>query len=228
MGRDGPGQAVPLDEVPPAPTDDTLSDADAAGRAATLTLGGSRAALAVLVALRQAATALALVEPDRARSLLFRARAAPWLPELRIRVDRRFGRTESLDAGATPLPLDSGAPVGLATIDDVRYELRATWDLARLVFNPDEVQASSQALRMADVRREVEGLVIKLFMERLRLLGSRRKGAQDVPKDPLAAKELRRLEIEAELDALTGGLFSRLTRDPMEVMVPSDERSPPR
>jgi len=183
---------------------------------------------AFLAALRQAATTWAFAEPERARSLLFRARAAPWLPELRVRIDRRFGRTESLDAGATTLPSDTTTPVGLDTIDDVRYELRATWDLARLVFNPDEVQASSQALRMADVRREIESLVIKLFMERLRLLRTHRLGAPDVSRDVAPAKELRRLEIEAELDALTGGLFSRLTGDPMEVMVPSDERSPSR
>jgi len=219
--------ATPDDARAPRPGEETKEDDDTSHETA-LSPAGSRATLAVLVALRRAASDLALVEPERARSLLFRARAAPWLPELRIRVDRRFGRTESLDAGATALPLDSGAPVGLDTIDDVRYELRATWDLARLVFNPDEVQAASQALRMADVRRELENLVVKLFVERLRLLGPRRKGAPDLPRDLTPTKELRRLEVEAELDALTGGLFSRLTRDPMEVMVPSDERSPSR
>jgi len=197
----------------------------------------------LLAALRQAATTWAFAEPERARSLLFRARAAPWLPELRVRVDRRFGRSESLDAGTTTLPSDTTTPVGLDTVDDVRYEVRATWDLGRLVFNPDEIQAQNEALRMADVRREVEGLVVKLFFEWQRLLvgnatpktgaGSAAPGAtgaatgvtptasetDDPPPRPAArqAKELRRLEIEAELDALTQGLFSRLTRNPMEL-----------
>lgn len=196
-----------------------------------------------LAALRQAATTWAFAEPERARSLLFRARAAPWLPELRIRIDRRFGRTESLDAGATTLPSDTTTPVGLDTVDDVRYEVRATWDLGRLVFNPDELQAQNQALRMADVRREVEGLVVKLFFEWQRSFGTNAApknaagntspaaggtpsgvipsaGETDDPpprSSARQAKELRRLEIEAELDALTQGLFSRLTRNPMEL-----------
>jgi len=197
---------------------------------------------AFLAALRQAATTWAFAEPERARSLLFRARAAPWLPELRVRIDRRFGRTESLDAGATTLPSDTTTPVGLDTIDDVRYELRATWDLGRLVFNPDEIQAQNQALRMADVRREVEGLVVKLFFEWQRSFTSNAApknatanappgsgtpssvipsaGETDEPPPRSAArqaKDLRRLEIEAELDALTQGLFSRLMRNPMEL-----------
>src|SRR5690349_13250772 len=61
-------------------------------------------------ALRAAASALALTEPDRAHSLVVRARLAGWLPEVRGRVDRHFARSESVDLGssaATPL-----APVG--------------------------------------------------------------------------------------------------------------------
>jgi len=42
-------------------------------------------------------------EPARARSLLARARRAGWLPELRIRVDRRYDRNESLDFGRAPV-----------------------------------------------------------------------------------------------------------------------------
>src|SRR5581483_2300844 len=93
--------------------------------------------------LRAAATALALAEPDRARSLVQRARLAAWLPEVRFRVDRRFGRSESLDV--SPAPLADAPPVSLDTVDEVRYEARATWDLSRLVFNPDELAAHAEA-----------------------------------------------------------------------------------
>jgi hypothetical protein len=133
------------------------------------------------------------------------------LPEFRVRIDRRFGRTESLNANASILPSDATTPVGLDTIDDVRYEWRATWDLSRLVFNPDELQAQSEALRMADVRREVEGLVVRLFFERQRLLARSPSEA-----NAAQANVLRRLEIEAQLDALTNGLFSRIERNPMD------------
>ena len=157
--------------------------------------------------LRAAATALAQAEPDRARSLTERARWSALLPELRVRVDRRFSRTESLDLGrAAADPL--ATPVGVDSINDLRYECRATWDLGRIVFNPDEVAAGTQALRMAEVRREVETVVIRLYFERRRLKAEAL--ASDASEGtPSARLEIRIQELEAELDALTGEAFSR-------------------
>jgi hypothetical protein len=166
-------------------------------------------------ALRAAASALALVEPDRARSLVTRARFAGWLPEVRSRVDRRFARSESVDLGSSSAaPL---APVGIDSNNDVRYEVRATWDLSRIVFNPDELGAHFQALRTADARREIESLVIRLYFERRRLkaeLSAADATAMPPAGTPLPgmALELRVEEIEAELDGLTGGAFTRLSR----------------
>src|SRR5699024_308924 len=82
--------------------------------------------------LSRAAVAMALAEPERARSFVSRARIAGWLPEFHFRVFRRFARTEglTLDDTAASVPLDVSA------VDDVRYEWRATWDLSRMVFNP--------------------------------------------------------------------------------------------
>jgi hypothetical protein len=161
-------------------------------------------------ALRAAATALVLAEPDRARSLVERARFAGWLPELRIMVDRRFARTESVDLGTTT---DSTAlaPVGIDSNNDVRYQARATWDLSKIIFNPDEVGAQFQALRTADARREIESLIIRLYFERRRLKAES-AAADDLDMLPGSKRELRIAEIEAELDALTGGAFTRLAR----------------
>ena len=105
-------------------------------------------------ALRTAATALVLAEPGRARSLVDRARFAGWLPEVRIMVDRRFARTESVDLGS-PSDVAALAPVGIDSNNDVRYQARATWDLSKLIFNSDEIGAQFQALRTADTRREI-------------------------------------------------------------------------
>ncbi len=157
-------------------------------------------------ALRAAATALALAEPARARSLLERARYAGWLPEVRVRVDRRFSRSESADLGGSAGA--TFAPVGIDSNNDVRYELRATWDLSRIVFNPDELAAQFQALRTADARRELESLVIRLYFERRRLKAE--SAAADANDVATAMRlELRVAEIEAQLDALTGGAFTR-------------------
>ncbi len=161
-------------------------------------------------ALRAAATALVLAEPERARSLVERARFAGWLPEVRIMVDRRFARTESVDLGS-PTDVAALAPVGIDTNNDVRYQARATWDLSKLIFNSDEIGAQFQALRTADTRREIELLVIRLYFERRRLKAESTT-ADDLDMLPGSRRELRIAEIEAELDALTGGAFTRLAR----------------
>jgi len=70
---------------------------------------------------------------------------------------------------------------------------------------------ASQALRTADTRREVESLVIRLYFERRRLkLES--LGADDSDMPSGSRRELRIAEVEAELDAVTGGAFTRLAR----------------
>jgi len=153
----------------------------------------------------RAAVALALAEPERARSFLLRARLAGWMPELRFRLFRRFARTEGLTLDDTV----ASTPLEVSAVDDVRYEWRATWDLSRMVFNSDELQAHSEALRMADVRRDIQSLVVRLFFERRRLLVASPRGEATA----LAAAEgdehrrLRVAELEAQLESLTGRDF---------------------
>jgi hypothetical protein len=160
--------------------------------------------------LRQAATALLGAEPERARSALTRVRLAGWLPELRLLVERKFGRTESVDLGTASDPT-ALAPVGIDSSNDVRYQARATWDLAKIVFNPDEIGIEVQALRAADARREIEAVVIRLYFERRRLKVES-LGADDWDMPSGFRRDLRIAEVEAELDALTGGAFTRLAR----------------
>ena len=161
----------------------------------------------------RAAVALALAEPERARSFVTRARLAGWLPEVRFRVYRRFARTEGLTFDDTGT--GSVAPIDISAVDDVRYEWRATWDLSRMVFNADELQAHFEALRMADVRRDIQSLVIRLYFERRRLvLANEPSGNRAVaPRGGMTGdrsddrRSLRILEIEAQLDSVSGGAF---------------------
>ena len=92
--------------------------------------------------------------------------------------------------------------------------MRAIWDLSRLVFNPDEIGAHFEALRTADARREIESLVIRLYFDRRRLKAEMAAADATATGMPLSSVrlELRVAEIEAELDALTGGAFTRLSR----------------
>jgi hypothetical protein len=122
--------------------------------------------------------------------------------------DRRFARTESVDLGS-PTDATALAPVGIDSNNDVRYQCRATWDLSKIIFNPDEIGAQFQALRTADTRREIESLVIRLYFERRRLKAES-AAADDLDMPSGLRRELRIAEVEAELDALTGGAFTHL------------------
>jgi hypothetical protein len=159
-----------------------------------------------LVEARTRAVALAVSEPERARSYVNRARHAAWLPELRVRAERRVGRSESLDVPATSSSLSS--PLGLDTVDDVRYEVRATWDLARLVFSGEELAAQTQALHMAEARRDIETTMSRLYFERRRL-----RLAEAAETVAAQQRELRISEVESQLDALSGGAFSACISD---------------
>jgi hypothetical protein len=161
-----------------------------------------------LVVARAKAVALALVEPERGRSYVNRASHAAWLPEIRLRVDRRLGRSESLDQPSTSTSITS--PLGVDTVDDVRYEARVTWDLAKLVFSSDELAAQAQTIHMAEIRRDIEVTLSRLYFERRRL-GLERLPAGPGERTVALRRELRLREIESELDALSGGAFSQCT-----------------
>jgi hypothetical protein len=161
-----------------------------------------------LAELHRRAVGLATLEPDRARSYLERAARAGWLPEIRLRVERRLGRRQSAE-----LPLDAVAatdPLDLSTANEVRYEARLIWDLGRIVFASEELAAQATAVRMADARRELLSAVDHLFFTRRRLAtraddaaGAARDGLDDA--DARADPAQRLAEVEAELDELTDG-----------------------
>jgi hypothetical protein len=165
----------------------------------------SLAEASCLEEVRRSAVVLAMADPTRARSMIERARRAAWLPELRLRADWRFGRNESLDIPSTP---DRAAgPLGLDTVNDVRYEARATWDLAKLVFSAEELAAEAQALRVVDMRRDIETSVNRLYFERRRLLASALVAGSERGARPERA--LRMQEIAVELDTASGGAYGR-------------------
>jgi hypothetical protein len=153
-----------------------------------------------LRAARHKSVALALAEPERAESYVSRAGHAAWLPELRVLVSRRYGRSESLDV-ATSSSTALSSPLGIDTVNDIRYEARATWDLAKLVFSTEELAAQNQALHMAELRRDIENSVNRLYFERRRL-------ALESAGSETWARQVRVREIEAELDALSAGAFT--------------------
>jgi len=163
---------------------------------------------ACLADARRKAVELAMAEPDRALSYIVRAGRAAWLPELRVLVARRYGRSESLDLNSSSTALTS--PVGIDSVNDIRYEARATWDLARLVFSSEELAAQTQALHMAELRRDLETTMNRLYFERRRMMVDM-VNDRKTDRDGQLHRQLRVGEIEAELDAMSSGAFSTCT-----------------
>lgn len=150
---------------------------------------------------QQAALRRLAVSPRGARRLLTRARAAAVLPTLQGEYDQSIDRDYQLDQAAgtaDALKSDLGAGRGA--------KVRATWDLGRLIFNPDELRAARAALDAAAERERVLVAVTQLYFERQQLLLEiallpARDGREAI------ARRVRVAEIEAVLVGLTGLRF---------------------
>ena len=153
-----------------------------------------------LPAIRARAVERALAEPERARSLVTRAGRSAWLPELRL-ADGAPVRTQRVARRRSP----RSAATRLGSIPPMTYDTRCAppgtcpgWCSARKRSPPYH-----QALRIADMRREIESLVNRLYFERRRL--SRAAGRRADPRRGHGERLLRLEELEAELDAVSGG-----------------------
>lgn len=87
-------------------------------------------------------------------------------------------------------------------------QLRASWDLDRLIFNPDELRAARAALDLANVRERLLVRVTQLYFERQQLLLEitslpARDGREAI------GRHVRLAEVEAVLVGLTGLRFPR-------------------
>jgi hypothetical protein len=197
-------EPLPPEQVPPQPPSTGYPPAGAAPYPTLSPYPPPDPDARCLPPTRAQAVSRAQAEAERARSLVARAGRAGWLPELRLRAEKRMGRSESLDVrGAAAMP--GRDTFGLDVSNAMLYEVRAIWDLPRLVFSPEEGAAVQQALRMADMRREIESQVNRVYFERRRLLVH---PAGSPPAEATGAL-LRVEELDAELDALSAGAFSR-------------------
>lgn len=148
----------------------------------------------------------ALAGRARPRRWLRRARHAAWLPRLRLglggqqrrdrNLDREVGSASALRAGAT---------------HQIAYEIRMSWDLPRLIFDPNTLKVIREAQRITELREQVVTTVTRLYFERRRLqlqaLIQPARRAQEAVR-----RRLRIAELTAALDALTGGRFRRALR----------------
>ncbi len=151
-----------------------------------------------------AAMNYALVNQDRISSLMGRARHAGWLPEFRFRYNRNIDddRNTVFPTANTPILTTQSTDL------DHRFEFRATWRLDELVFNRNELAVYRELKRLVDLRVDVLKETTKLYFERRRL----QVDLMIKPPKTLITRIRRMLrlqELTADLDAFTGGFFSR-------------------
>lgn len=145
-----------------------------------------------------AALRRATLAPKTAQRWLRRARAAAILPTVTGEVGMRTDQGWKLDQAAgdgDELSQDLGAGRAM--------QVRASWDLDRLIFNADELRAARAALDLADVRERLLVRVTQLYFERQQLLLEiailpARDGHEAI------GRHVRLAEVEAVLTGLTG------------------------
>lgn len=137
------------------------------------------------------------IDPARIRALVRRARLAGLAPTLKLSAER--GLKQDLSSSTTASDAERlAAAIG----DNLKLEASLTFDLARLVFAPEEV-------RLLSVERWLSGDLRKLVDEAVRLYFQRRKLIVERQQAPDAELELNIEEHDALLDAMTGGAFTK-------------------
>lgn len=152
---------------------------------------------------QRAAIQYAEVSPEKITRWRALARVKALLPRLTVDLDRDRNRTvaSATSGGKTTFsigPEDESLSVGLSL----------TWDFGELIWNPDQTSIDSRSRLTVKLRKEILEEVTKLYFERKRLLAE--FGANPTEDEVLQReRQLRVGELTAQLDALTGGYFSK-------------------
>ena len=169
-----------------------------------------------------------------AEALADRARLSGWVPTVGLKARR--GQAVDLASSSEEDALK------LSTDDDLTLEAALTFDLARVVFAREEVAIARQQQAEREHESERVREVIALYFERRRLQVERdlflAKAAREAPgpndetveanrpaggaklADEVLARTVRIAEIEALLDAFTGGAFHRMMARPKAAAPP--------
>lgn len=159
-------------------------------------------------AVQQAALRYAALSPEIFKGMRTRSRAQAALPQLTVRV------TKDLDTEDRSLTRygesDSALPQNIsATItngDDLQLYAEARWKLSESVFNYQETAVMRENRYSAKERQKLLQTVTQVYFERKRALIKLKPTKPGSEAAELA--KLKIAQIEAELDALTGGWFT--------------------
>lgn len=153
------------------------------------------------------AVAYANVHPEIVDSWRVRSRTNALAPRLRTGAQGTLNRDlrTVTEVGQADTEFKSDDNGGRLIVD-------ATWELDRLIFEPQEMNVAREAVRMSNLRDRVLDDVTRRYFERRRL----QIDIELSPPKDLAdrvKKELRLQELTADMDAATGGWFGEKLKD---------------
>ncbi|MCB9523337.1 MAG: hypothetical protein H6702_08120 [Myxococcales bacterium] len=158
---------------------------------------------------QQAALDYAKLHPEIYESMATRSRLRGLLPEVRLRVTKDDDE-ESRSVARFDQAGVAGERTGYDTLaDDLQFMGEARWRLGDVVFNNQETAVARENRYGARERRQLLQTVTQIYFERRR---AQIELVNSPPKDPTARAlaDLKIQQLTGELDAMTGGRFSRL------------------
>lgn len=143
------------------------------------------------------------VMPEKIQRWRTGAALRNWIPKFTLSLDQDTDTTvvSSTSGGKTSFsvgPEDRSVGVGFGF----------TWDLANFIWNPDQTSIDVRSRLMVQLRQDILEEVTRLYFERKRLMA---EFEGNPTQDAILQKErsLKIEEVTAQIDALTGGWFSR-------------------
>jgi len=165
-----------------------------------------------------AAIRYAEVMPEKIQTWRTRAAWRAWIPSFTLGLDRDVDTTIGSSSSGGKTTFTVGPEDRSLSLD-----FGFTWDLADLVWNPDQTSIDVRSRLMVQLRGDVLDEVTRLYFERRRL---QVEYALVPVEDPTlqAGRRLRVDELTAQIDALTGGFFSRHLAQPTASTRPGEAR----
>lgn len=100
-----------------------------------------------------------------------------------------------------------GSYNGLFAVGPNDWQVNVSWDLADLVYSSEQTSIDARSRMNVQLRNDVLAEATQLFFERKKLLSELRKS-----QNPASSKSIRVQELNALLDRLTGGTFSKVLK----------------
>ncbi len=141
------------------------------------------------------------VHPEKIQAWRSAASKKALLPDLSVGLDRYVTDYYHWDAGQNPDVLTKGDDV-------VSWDVTMSWDLGELVWNDDQTSIDTRSRLMVQLRDDILDEITRTYFERRRLqIETHLAPPKDLKKK--LELDLRVQELTADLDALTGGHFSK-------------------